>query len=362
MRTTTTGSAAACDWPPLPCVVGHRGASALRPEHTIASYAKAIEDGADFIEPDLVPTQDGVLVARHENAICILGADGKPIEATTDVADRAEFANRCRTKTIDGKTICGWFTEDFTLAELKTLRARERIPRIRPANTRFDGQFEIATLQEIIDLAKASSQSTGRNGRTVGIYPETKHPSYFRSIGLALEDRLMDLLEANGWSDRAAPVFVQSFEPSSLLRMRKRSSVRMVQLIEGAGGPFDADALDDPSLKTFGAMTTPAGLAQIARHAQAIGVLKKLVLPVDGGALQAPTTLVRDANAAGLQVHVWTLRPENAFLPDALRGEPADDPSARGDAAAEIRAFLAAGVQGLFCDDPAESRAVVGWR
>lgn len=357
----TMGAAPAAeptDWPPVPTVLGHRGASALMPEHTLASYQQAIRDGADFIEPDLVPTKDGALVARHENAICVLGANGEVEEATTDVARRPEFADRRTTKTIDGRRISGWFTEDFTLAELKTLRARERLPAVRPANVRFDGRFEIPTLQEIIDLAKAKSAETGR---TIGIYPETKHPSYFRGIGLALEPRLIELLEKNGLSDRAAPVFVQSFEPSSLVEMRKRSSVRMTQLIAARGAPADADraALAAP-LRRYADMTTPRGLAEVARYAQAIGAAKELVLPVALGALAEPTSLVADAHAAGLRVHVWTLRPENAFLPAKLRGEPVADATARGDAAAEIDAFLRAGVDGLFCDDPASCRAAIG--
>ena len=176
-----TSSVLAQAWPPTPTVIAHRGASALRPEHTLAAYQQAIDDGADIIEPDLVITRDGVLVARHENAIAILNADGTVKEATTDVADRPEFAGRKTTRTIDGQTITGWFTEDFTLAEIKTLRARERIPAVRPANLAFDGRFAIPTLQEVIDLAKAQS---ARTGRTIGIYPETKHPTYFRTIGL----------------------------------------------------------------------------------------------------------------------------------------------------------------------------------
>ena len=188
---TPAGATALAAWPPQPVLIAHRGASALRPEHTLAAYQQAIDDGADIIEPDLVITQDGVLVARHENAIAIVNADGVVQEATTNVAERPEFASRKTTKTIDGKPLTGWFTEDFTLAELKTLRARERIPQLRPANTRYNDQFEVPTLQEVIDLAKAQSAKTGR---TIGIYPETKHPSYFQSIGLPLEAPLLEVL------------------------------------------------------------------------------------------------------------------------------------------------------------------------
>lgn len=343
-------SAAGGDWPPAPTVIGHRGASALRPEHTIASYALAIDAGADFIEPDLVPTKDGVLVARHENAIAMLDDDGRVLEATTDVADRPEFADRLKRKTIDGRQIRGWFTEDFTLAELKRLRARERLPALRPANTRFDDRFDIPTLQEIVDLARTRAAETGR---TIGIYPETKHPSYFRSIGLALEPLLLALLDKNGWNDAAAPVFVQSFEPSSLKAMRAaKSTLRMVQLIEAQGAPADSAQLAAPPLKSYAQMISPAGLAEVARYAQAIGPAKALVLPVAGRGFGKPTSLVADAHAAGLRVHVWTLRPENAFLPEQLRGELVADKTVRGDAPGEVRAFIDAGVDGLFCDDP----------
>jgi glycerophosphoryl diester phosphodiesterase len=193
--------------PHPPIIIAHRGASAERPEHTLAAYARAIEQGADFIEPDLVPTKDHQLVARHENEI----------SGTTDVASRPEFAARKTTKTIDGETITGWFTEDFTLAELKTLRARERLPELRPGNTAFDGQQEIPTLAEIIALAKAES---ARTGRTIGIYPETKHPSYFRSLGLALEPVLLAELTRAGWTTREAPVFIQSFEVDNLKALK----------------------------------------------------------------------------------------------------------------------------------------------
>ena len=212
---------------PLPkvLVVGHRGASALRPEHTLESYRKAIEDGANVVEPDLVSTRDGVLVARHEN----------DISGTTDVADHPEFAARKTTKLIDGIPMTGWFTEDFTLQELKTLHARERIPENRPANTAFNGKLAIPTLQEVIDLVKAKQAETGR---VIGIYPETKHPSYFRSIGLPLEQKLVDTLHANGYHGSKAPVFIQSFEVANLKMLRKMTDLPLVQLIDNpANGP-----------------------------------------------------------------------------------------------------------------------------
>ncbi|KAF1046638.1 glycerophosphodiester phosphodiesterase [Xylophilus sp.] len=340
-------------WPPRPLLIAHRGASALRPEHTLAAYAQAIADGADAIEPDLVITQDGVLVARHENAIAVLGADGKVKEATTDVADRPEFAARRTTKTVDGEAITGWFVEDFTLAELKTLRARERIPAIRPANARYDGQFEVPTLQEVIDLAAAASR---RLGRTIGIYPETKHPAYFQGIGQPLEPALAAVLEKNGLARRDAPVFVQSFEPSSLRRLRERIPVRQVQLVAPRGQPWDFAAAGDP--RSFADLLTPAGLRGVAAYADAIGPYKTLVAPVQGGAVGEPTSLVADAHAAGLAVHVWTLRPENAFLPAAYQ-RAGGDRTQRGDGAAEIAAYLRAGVDGFFTDDPAVGRAAI---
>lgn len=351
-------AARAAAWPPKPTLIAHRGASALRPEHTLEAYRVAIAAGADFVEPDLAITKDGVLVARHENAIAILNADGSVKEATTNVADLREFAGRKTTKTIDGKAITGWFVEDFTLAELKTLRARERIPTIRPANVRFNDQFEVPTLQEIIDLAKAE---TTRTGRTVGIYVETKHPTYFQSIGLPLEPALLQLLTQNGWNDAQAPVFVQSFEPGSLRQIRALSTLRLVQLLSPKGQPYDAVAAGRST--GFTDMATPAGLAEIARYANGIGPSKSMVVPVKDGKNAAPTALVRQAHQAGLLVHVWTLRPENAFLPASLQAHPAENGATRGDIAADMEAFLRSGIDGLFTDDPAAGRAAIdAWR
>lgn len=351
-----SGGVAAQAWPPTPTVIAHRGASALRPEHTLAAYQKAIDDGADIIEPDLVITKDGVLVARHENAIAIVGADGALKEATTDVADRPEFADRKTTKTIDGKPVTGWFTEDFTLAELKTLRARERIPAQRPANVAYNGQFEVPTLQEVIDLAKAAG---AKAGRTIGIYPETKHPSYFQSIGLPLEAPLLAVLEKNGWNHKDAPVFVQSFEVANLQAIRRLSSVRLVQLVAASGRPYDFVAQGAANTRGYADLLTPEGLQQVAGYANAIGPFKTLVVPVKGGLPGEPTGLVERARAAGLAVHIWTLRPENAFLPPGLKKAPNGDGTVRGDSAAEIAAYLRAGVDGFFTDDPAVGRAAV---
>nr|WP_235927680.1 glycerophosphodiester phosphodiesterase [Sandarakinorhabdus rubra] len=317
--------------PQPPLIIAHRGASAERPEHTLAAYERAIEQGADFIEPDLVPTKDHQLVARHENEI----------GGTTDVASRPEFATRKTTKTIDGEAITGWFTEDFTLAELKTLRARERLPQLRPANAAFDGQFEIPTLAEIIALAKSAS---ARTGRTIGIYPETKHPSYFRGIGLAIEPVLLAELAKAGWTTAAAPVFIQSFEVDNLKALKAQTGVRLIQLMAEKGS--SADGHD------YRQMATPEGLKQVAHYAFGIGPERTMVIPRDTfGRLGRPTTLVTDAHAAGLEVHPWTFRPENYFLPEGLKSGA--DPRAAGDVDAEIRAYLATGIDGLFSDSTA---------
>ncbi|MDQ1813245.1 glycerophosphodiester phosphodiesterase [Massilia sp. CCM 9210] len=343
-------------WPPQPTVTAHRGASALRPEHTLASYRKAIEDGADMVEPDLVATKDGVLVARHENEI----------SGTTNVAALPQFASRKATKTIDGIPVSGWFTEDFTLAELKTLRAKERIPANRPANTAFDGQFEVPTLQEVIDLVKKESQA---RHKTIGIYPETKHPTYFKGIGLPLEKRLVDLLVANGYRGKDAAVFLQSFEVANLKELRKLTDMRIVQLIDNPanppapnGAPRNApyDFVAAGSKKTYKDLTTPAGLKEIATYADAVSPYKEVIIArTAANELGTPTSFVADAHAAGLKVHTWTLRPENPFLPPSMRRGNAASPSERGDAVAEITAYLNAGIDGFFTDDPAVGRAAV---
>ena len=318
-----------------PIVIGHRGASGERPEHTLEAYRVAIATGADFIEPDLVATKDGVLVARHENEI----------SETSDVAAHTEFAARRTTKTIDGTAVTGWFTEDFTLAELKTLRARERLPQIRPANTAWDGRFEVPTLAEILALARASS----RPGHTVGVYVETKHPSYFASIGLPLERRLVDQLAAAGYRSRADAAIIQSFEVGNLKALRQLTELRLIQLID-AGSPAD-----DPAT-SYDAMVTPGGLRTIATYADGIGPAKARIIPRDaGGRSLPPTSLVADAHAAGLVVHPWTFRAENLFLPRELRH--GDTPAGHGDVTSEIAMFLAAGVDGVFADTPATAVA-----
>ena len=307
-----------------PIVIAHRGASGLRPEHTIASYTLAIEMGADFIEPDLVLTKDDVFVCRHEN----------DITGTTDVAKHPEFAARRTEKVIDGEKHSGWFTEDFTLAELKTLRAVERLPKLRPDNAKYDGQFEIPTLAEVIALAKQHS----KNGRVVGIYPETKHPSYFAGIGHPMEARLVAQLKAAGWSKPGDPVFIQSFEVNNLKRLHTMTGLRLIQLMDASGAPADAAA---PS---YAAMATPAGLTAVARYAYGIGPNKDLIQKGD----DAPSTLVADAHAVGLRLHPWTFRAENMFLPPSLR--TGTDPAVPGRIAEEITRFLDLGIDGFFTD------------
>jgi glycerophosphoryl diester phosphodiesterase len=317
-------------------VIGHRGASGYLPEHTLAAYQLAIEQCADFIEPDLVSTADGVLVARHENEI----------SGTTDVADHPEFADRYTTKVIDGVTISGWFTEDFTLAELKTLRATERIPDVRPENAAYDGQFEVPTLQEVIDLARSSRTC---DGNVVGVYPETKHPSYFDSIGLSMEEELVRVLHANRYRGPRAAVFIQSFEVSNLRELAGMTRLPLVQLVNCSGRPADFAASGDD--RTFAELVTPEGLAFVASYADGIGACKDVLVPRDpDGSLGEPSPVIADAHHAGLLVHGWTFRRENRFLPADHRSGP--DPNAPGDMAGEVAVLLAAGMDGFFTDNP----------
>lgn len=330
---------------PRPLVIAHRGASGYRPEHTLAAYDLAIDMGADYIEPDLVLTRDGVFIARHENALAIVDPlTGRLIEATTNVHTLPAFASRCTTRSVDGKPLTGWFAEDFTLEEIKQLRARERIPHLRPQNAEFDDRFEIPTLQEVIDLTKRRSLESGRS---VGIYPETKHPTHHAAAGLAMEDRLVAVLEANDWNRRDAPVFIQSFEVANLRYLRSVSRVRLVQLLEREGRPWDFCVERNPA--TYAEMASARGLASIAEYADGVGPAKAYVVPRDADdRLQPPTTFVADAHATGLVVHPWTFRTENAFLPADFRHGTA--PTDHGNGAAEIGVFLRTDIDGFFTD------------
>ncbi len=343
-----------------PLVIGHRGASGYLPEHTLAAYWMAIEQGADYIEPDLVSTKDGVLVARHENAIAIVNADGSLREATTDVAERPEFASRKTTKVIDGVSLTGWFTEDFTLAELKTLRARERLPQLRTANTRFDNMFEVPTFEEVLRLVEQANerrrqQALARGGhkaarqvKPIGVYPETKHPTYFDGIQLSLEEPLVRTLHAFGYKHRTSPVFIQSFEVGNLKDLAKLTRVPLVQLLNGSGKPYDFVVSGDA--RTYADLTQPQNLKEIATYAQGVGANTNLMIPLVGGMLGTPTTLVADAHAAGLKIHGWTFRAENNFLPNEF--DSSSNPAELGNLAGQIQAFLALGMDGFFTDHP----------
>jgi glycerophosphoryl diester phosphodiesterase len=289
-------------------VIAHRGASGERPEHTIESYRLAIEQGADYVEPDLVMTRDGVLIARHENEI----------GGTTDVAAHPEFAARRRTQIIDGESMTGWFTEDFTLAEIKTLRARERLADLRPQNRAFDGKFTVPTFDEIMQLAAGANAGRSAQAR-IGVYPETKHPAHFADIGLALETPLLQALDRHGYARKGSPVFIQSFDPRNLRQLRGMTQLPLVQLLEHEVGDMSV----------------------IAEYADAIGIAKSLATPqaIDG------------AHALQLKVHVWTFRAENEFLPDDLKIGTA--PTAHGNLAGEIERYLQRGMDGFFTDFPA---------
>ena len=289
-------------------VIAHRGASGERPEHTLESYRVAIEEGADYIEPDLVMTRDGVLIARHENEI----------GGTTDVAQHPAYAARRRTQVIDGEAFTGWFTEDFSLSEIKTLRARERLGELRPQNRQFDGRFTVPTFDEIMQLVMSANRQPGRN-RPIGVYPETKHPAHFAAIGLPQELSLLDTLRRYQYAKPGSPVFIQSFDPVNLRQLRRMTQLPLVQLLEHELGD----------------------LGSTAQHADVIGIAKALATP------QA----VAAAHAAKLRVHVWTFRAENEFLPQDL--QVGTDPKAHGRLEAEIRRYLERGIDGFFVDFPA---------
>lgn len=334
---------------PKPLVFGHRGCSALRPEHSLGSYAKAVADGADYIEPDLVITKDGVLVARHENNIV----------ETTDVAARPEFAGRRTSKTVDGEVQTGWFVEDFTLAELKTLRAIERLGGLRPESQSYNGKFQVLTFEEIIDFAAAESAA---RGRTIGLVPELKHSTYFAGIGMPLEDRFLATIAAHDYTQRF-PLEIQSFEVANLRYLRKKlgrpANVRLMQLI-GDGKDRPADVVAAGGSMSYAAMMRPAGLAEMAGYADVIAPSTRAVIPLGpDGRLAAPSSLVADAHAAGLLVRVWTFRPENHFLAADFRNADGDAVRNPAGSVAEMRRYIAAGLDGFFTDDPALGRAAV---
>jgi len=318
-----------------PVIVGHRGAPGYRPEHTLASYELAYRQGVDWVDVDLVPTKDGQLVARHENEI----------GGTTDVAKHPEFANRKTTKVIDGTSFTGWFTEDFTLAELKTLRATERIPQLRPNNKVYDGRYQIATYQEVLDLTRRLGRELRRE---LGTYPEVKHSTYFSSIKNPTEPKLVELLKRNGLNHPKAPVIIQSFEVSNLIELSRQVRVPLLQLTSATGAPADFVAKGDP--RTYADLVTPVGLKEISKYADYLGPEKAQVIPVVNGALGKPTALVADAHKAGLKVGPYTFRNENNFLPQNLRSSA--NLAEYGDAFAEQEAFLKAGVDGYFSDQP----------
>jgi len=316
--------------PARPLVIGHRGASGYRPEHTLAAYELAVRLGADAIEPDVVCSADGVLVLRHE----------PEISATTDVASHPEFADRRTTRTIDGVEHEGWFVDDFTLAELRTLRALERIPAVRQENTLYDGHHRVATFDELLDLRARLSAETGRQ---IGLFPEIKHSTWFAGRGLPIEPALVDALDRAALNRPGSPVCVQSFETSNLAALRSALRVGLVQLLDDHGAPADLVAAGDP--RTYADLATPAGFAGIARYADAVGPAKALT----------DALLVDEAHDFGLAVLVFTLRNENCFLPADLRRAGPDGvvrDNDFGDAFAEYERYFRLGVDGVFSDHP----------
>ena len=325
-------------------IVGHRGASALRPEHTLASYQKAIDDGADFIEPDLVSTKDGFLIARHENEI----------SETTNVSSLAQFAQRKTNKNIDGQQLTGWFTEDFTLSEItQNIKARERIPQIRSANTQYNDQFTIPTLDQIIELAEAHYKKTGK---IIGLYIETKHPTYFQKQGLSLEDPLLKTLAKYQYTREIAPIYLQSFEVSNLQYMKQQLSqnkslkhAKIIQLFDSPSSS-PADFIASGNKKTYLDLAMPIGLKQVASYADGVGPSKTYIF--SNSDQNTTTSFVQDAHAAGLKVHPYTLRPENNFLPEYLRCNNNLAERCESGALKEYERFFKAGVDGVFTDDP----------
>lgn len=318
----------------LPTILAHRGASGYRPEHTLASYRLAIDMGCDYIEPDVVSTKDGILVVRHENEISI----------TTDIADHQEFADRRTSKLIDGEQMEGWFTEDFTFEELQSLRTVERLPQLRPHNMEYNGQFGILALDDVLELLR---EVNAERAEPIGVYIETKHPTYFRELGLNLDDPLIESLTRYGWNQPGAKAVIQSMETANLRYLGDKTLLPLIQLLNRKGAPYDLVAAGDP--RTYADLTTPAELDIIAEYAQGLGPNKSLVIPRDSRRnLLAPTNLVADAHARGLEVHIWTMRNENNFLPADFR--VSDDVAEHGDALGEYLTFFDAGVDAMFSD------------
>ncbi len=330
-------------------VFGHRGACALRPEHTLASYALAIADGADYVEPDLCITRDGVLVVRHE----------PEIGGTTDVSSHPEFASRRTSKAIDGETMEGWFLTDFTLAELKTLRARERLPQVRPQNTKWDGAFEVPTFAEYLDFVAAES---ALRGRPIGMVPEIKHSTWHAAQGLPMEDRFLAALASHPYAQRA-PLEIQSFETTNLRALRRKlgrpANLRLMQLT-GEPSARPADLAAAGASTAWAELTSAEGLKAMATYADTVSPNSRVLIPLDPqGRLGPPAPIIRDAHAAGLLVRSWTFRPENQFLPADLRSDAGPNARNPKGSVAEIRRYIAAGLDGFFTDDPALGRIAV---
>lgn len=329
-------------------VIGHRGASALRPEHTLAAYQKAMDDGADFIEPDLVSTKDGVLIARHENEI----------GGTTNISVLNQFKDRETTKVIDGITLTGWFTEDLNYAELnQNVRARERIPEYRTANTQYNDQFSIPTLDEIIELAENNYKKTGK---IVGLYIETKHPSYFQKNGLVMEDTLLKTLSKYHYTREIAPIYLQSFEVANLKYLRQQlnlhNSLKHAKIIQLLDSPTSspADLVITGINKTYLDLALPTGLQDIATYADGVGPSKTYIFSNTDA--NATTSFIRDAHAVGLKVHPYTFRPENGFLPVYDQCNENKLERCPTGSLKEFERFFHAGVDGVFTDDPALGR------
>lgn len=342
-----------------PIVIAHRGASGYRPEHTLEAYSLAISQGANYIEPDLVMTKDGELIARHEPLLARvnLNADGTikmvngvpdlhRTDSSTNVWQLAKYADRLTVKTVDGVKTAGWFAEDFTAAEIRSdIRAQERLRDLRLGNNAYNNQYVIPTLQEVINLAKAKSLETGR---VIGIYPETKHPSYFKNFADAnglqrMEDKLVATLHANYGNDHNAPVFIQSFEVQNLVYLNGKTDIKIAQLLNGSGKPFDDS-------RSYAELASAAGLDTIMAYADGVGSNTNLMISLVGGKLGAPTQLIANAHERGLAVHGWTFRAENTFLPNEF--DNGLDPAAYGDMAGQIKAFLELGMDGFFTDQP----------